>query len=157
MTLRLEPGTPAPLFTLPDQDGNPVSLADYRGRKVVLYFYPQAMTPACTTQACEFRDNSAALAEAGYALIGVSPDEVERLDRFRARDNVNFPLLSDPEHTALTAYGTWGEKINYGRTYEGVIRSTFVIDEDGVITHALYNVRATGHVARVTKLLGVTA
>ena len=155
VTLRLEPGTRAPLFTLPDQDGQPVSLADYRGQKVVLYFYPQAMTPACTTQACEFRDNSAALAAAGYAVIGISPDEAERLGRFRDRDALTFPLLSDPEHTALTAYGAWGEKINYGRTYEGVIRSTFIIDEEGIITTALYNVKATGHVARVVKLLGL--
>ncbi len=157
MTLRLEPGTPAPPFTLPDEDGKPVSLADYRGKKVVLYFYPQAMTPACTTQACEFRDNSAALAQAGYAVIGVSPDESERLGRFRDRDALTFPLLSEPDHAVMETYGTWGEKINYGRPYQGVIRSTFVIDERGIITHALYNVKATGHVARVIKLLGLSA
>lgn len=152
---RLEPGTPAPDFTLPDQDGSPVSLRDLRGQKVVLYFYPAAMTPGCTTEACDFRDSIASLAGAGYAVLGVSPDEPAKLKQFAERDGLTFPLLSDADRAVHEAYGTWGEKKNYGKVVMGVIRSTFVLDEDGVVTKALYNVKATGHVARLRRELGI--
>lgn len=157
MTQRLEAGTPAPDFTLLDQDGTSVSLSDLRGEKTVLYFYPAAMTPGCTTQACDFRDSISSLQGAGYRVIGISRDEPKKLATFRERDGLTFTLLSDPDHAVHSAYGAWGEKVNYGKVIEGVIRSTFVIDEDGVIAHALYNVKATGHVARLRKLLGVDA
>ena len=157
MTKRLEPGTPAPDFSLLDQDGRSVSLADLRGRKVILYFYPAAMTPGCTTQACDFRDSIASLQGAGYTVIGVSRDEPAKLKRFQERDALSFELLSDPDHAVHTTYGVWGEKMNYGKVVEGVIRSTFVIDEQGVITLAQYNVKATGHVARLRKALGLDA
>ena len=157
MTQRLEPGTPAPDFTLLDQDGTSVSLSDLRGEKTVLYFYPAAMTPGCTTQACDFRDSISSLQGAGYRVIGISRDEPKKLATFRERDGLTFTLLSDPDHAVHSAYGAWGEKVNYGKVIEGVIRSTFVIDEDGVIAHALYNVKATGHVARLRKLLGIDA
>lgn len=152
---RLEPGTPAPDFTLLDQDGSPVSLDSFRGRKVVLYFYPAAMTPGCTTQACDFRDSIASLEGAGYAVVGVSRDEPAKLKQFAERDALTFPLLSDPDTAVHRAYGVWGEKKNYGKTIEGVIRSTFVIDEQGEVALAKYNVKATGHVARLRKELGV--
>ena len=151
----LEPGMPAPSFTLPDQDGVERSLADFRGQKIVLFFYPEAMTPACTKEACEFQESSAPLEAAGYRVLGVSRDAVERLRRFADRDSLEYPLLSDPDTAVHRAYGTFGTKNSYGRIIEGVIRSTFVIDADGKIEHALYNIKATGHVARVTKLLGV--
>ena len=154
---QLQPGDAAPDFTLDDQDGSPVSLRDFRGRKVVVYFYPAAMTPGCTTQACDFRDSLASLQGAGYAVIGVSRDAPAKLKQFAERDGLTFPLLSDPDHAVHDAYGTWGEKMNYGKVIEGVLRSTFVIDEDGDITQALYNVKATGHVARLRTLLGVDA
>ncbi|WP_243224899.1 thioredoxin-dependent thiol peroxidase [Microbacterium sp. CIAB417] len=154
---RLAPGDPAPDFTLLDQDGSSVQLADLRGEKVVLYFYPAAMTPGCTTQACDFRDSIASLQSAGYRVVGVSRDEPAKLAEFRDRDALTFTLLSDPDHAVHTAYGVWGEKMNYGKVVEGVIRSTFVLDEQGVVTHALYNVKATGHVARLRKILGVDA
>lgn len=157
MTTRLEPGTPAPDFSLLDQDGRSVSLADLRGRKVILYFYPAAMTPGCTTQACDFRDSIASLQGAGYTVIGVSRDEPAKLKRFQERDALSFKLLSDPDHAVHTTYGVWGEKMNYGKVVEGVIRSTFVIDEQGVLTLAQYNVKATGHVARLRKALGLAA
>ncbi|MFC7790121.1 thioredoxin-dependent thiol peroxidase [Microbacterium sp. MAHUQ-60] len=156
-TLRLEPGSPAPDFTLSDQDGNPVSLADLRGQKVILYFYPAAMTPGCTTQACDFRDSISSLQGAGYSVIGVSRDEPRKLREFRERDALTFRLLSDPDHSVHSAYGVWGEKMNYGKVIEGVIRSTFVLDEQGVIEIAQYNVKATGHVARLRKTLGIDA
>lgn len=155
--MRLEPGTPAPDFTLADQDGKPVSLADLRGRKVILYFYPAAMTPGCTTQACDFRDSISSLQGAGYTVVGVSRDEPAKLREFRERDALTFELLSDPDHVVHTAYGVWGEKMNYGKVVEGVIRSTFVIDEQGAIELAQYNVKATGHVARLRKTLGIDA
>ena len=155
MTTRLETGTAAPDFTLQDQDGAPVSLADLRGRKVVLYFYPAAMTPGCTTQACDFRDSISSLAGAGYTVLGVSRDEPAKLAEFRERDGLTFELLSDPDASVHHAYGAWGEKMNYGKVIEGVIRSTFVIDEQGLITKALYNVKATGHVARLRRELGI--
>ena len=133
------------------------SLADYRGEKVILFVYPQAMTPACTTEACEFQESTAPLAAAGYRVLGLSRDSVEKLRRFADRDALEYPLLSDPEHTVHEAYGAYGEKNSYGRIVEGVIRSTFIIDEAGKISHALYNIKATGHVARVRKLVGADA
>ncbi|RKS88553.1 peroxiredoxin Q/BCP [Microbacterium sp. AG790] len=152
---RLEPGTPAPDFTLVDQDDAPVSLHDLRGTPIVLFFYPAAMTPGCTTQACDFRDSLGPLQAAGYAVMGISRDDPATLRRFRERDGLTYPLLSDPDHAVHDAYGAWGEKMNYGKTVEGVIRSTIVVDAEGLVTHALYNVKATGHVARVRSLLGV--
>lgn len=154
---QLHPGDTAPDFTLDDQDGSPVSLADLRGKKVVLYFYPAAMTPGCTTEACDFRDSLASLQGAGYTVIGVSRDEPAKLKEFAERDGLTFPLLSDPDRAVHDAYGAWGEKLNYGKVVEGVLRSTFVLDENGVVTQALYNVKATGHVARLRKLLGIDA
>ncbi|HKC27290.1 MAG TPA: thioredoxin-dependent thiol peroxidase [Jatrophihabitans sp.] len=152
---RLSPGDQAPDFTLPDADGKDVSLRDYRGRKVVVYFYPAAMTPGCTTQACDFRDSLASLSSAGYAVLGISPDAPKKLTQFRERDSVNFPLLSDPSKATLEAYGAWGEKKMYGKTITGVLRSTFVVDEDGTIQQAQYNVKATGHVAKLRRDLGI--
>ena len=154
-TKRLEPGSPAPDFTLVDQDEREVTLHGLRGGRVVLFFYPEAMTPGCTTEACDFRDSLAPLQSAGYTILGISRDEPEKLRRFRERDGLTYDLLSDPDHAVHEAYGVWGEKVNYGKTFMGVIRSTFVIDEDGRIVEALYNVRATGHVARVRSLIGV--
>lgn len=153
----LDTGAVAPDFTLLDQDEHPVSLQDFRGRRVVLYFYPAAMTPGCTTQACDFRDSLASLQGAGFAVLGVSRDTPEKLREFREHDGLTFPLLSDPDHAVHDAYGAWGEKQNYGKTITGVLRSTFVIGEDGTIEHALYNVKATGHVARLRKTLGLDA
>jgi len=155
VTVRLEPGTAAPDFALLDQDGQSVRLSDLRGTKTILYFYPAAMTPGCTTQACDFRDNISSLQGAGYRVIGISRDAPEKLAEFRERDGLTFTLLSDPDHAVHSAYGVWGEKMNYGKTIEGVIRSTFVLDADGVVSLALYNVKATGHVARIRKLLGI--
>jgi thioredoxin-dependent peroxiredoxin len=152
---RLSPGDTAPDFTLPDADGKDVSLHDYRGRKVVVYFYPAAMTPGCTKQACDFRDSLASLASAGYAVLGVSPDKPEKLAKFRERDAVNFPLLSDPAKATLDAYGAYGEKTMYGKTITGVLRSTFVVDEEGRVERAQYNVKATGHVAKLRRDLGI--
>ncbi|MGM7678146.1 thioredoxin-dependent thiol peroxidase [Microbacterium sp. A94] len=155
--LRLEPGTAAPDFSLQDQDGSTVTLADLQGQKTILYFYPAAMTPGCTTQACDFRDSIASLQGAGYRVIGISRDEPSKLAAFRERDALPFTLLSDPDHAVHSAYGVWGEKMNYGKVVKGVIRSTFVLDENGTITHAQYNVKATGHVARLRKTLGLDA
>jgi peroxiredoxin Q/BCP len=152
---RLAPGDTAPDFTLSDADGKPVALADYRGRKVVVYFYPAAMTPGCTKQACDFRDSLSSLEAAGYTVLGISPDKPEKLAKFRERDAVTFPLLSDVDKSVLTAYGAFGEKTMYGKTVTGVIRSTFVVDEAGKIELAQYNVRATGHVAKLRRDLGV--
>lgn len=150
----LAAGNEAPAFTLTDQDGTAHSLADYRGEQVILFFYPAAMTPGCTTEACDFRDSVEPLKAAGYRVLGVSRDAVETQRAFAERDDLSYPLLSDPDTAVHRAYGVWGEKNNYGKVIEGVIRSTFVIDADGRITQALYNVKATGHVARVRKLLG---
>ena len=155
MADRLTPGTPAPEFTLPDAHGQSVSLGDLRGEKVVVYFYPRAATPGCTTQACDFRDSTASLAGAGYRVLGISPDSPEALERFAADQHLNFPLLSDPDHRVAEAWGAWGEKKNYGRVYEGLIRSTVVLDEQGTVTLAQYNVRATGHVAKLRRDLGL--
>jgi peroxiredoxin Q/BCP len=157
MSTRLEVGQTAPDFTLLDQDGSPVSLHDLRGKKVIVYFYPEALTEACQKQACDFRDNLVSLQSAGYVVLGVSRDEPEKLARAVAEDGLGFPLLSDPDRTAHEAYGTWGEKSMYGKTVVGVLRSTFVVDEDGVLTQALYNVKATGHVAMLRKKLGLAA
>lgn len=156
-SVALEAGSPAPDFTLLDQDEKTVSLSDLRGHGVVIFFYPEAMTPGCTTEACDFRDSLAPLQAAGYTVLGISPDQPEKLRRFRERDGLTYDLLSDPDRTALDAYGAWGEKTNYGKVYLGVIRSTFVIGPDGLIQEALYNVKATGHVARVRKLVGLGA
>ncbi|SKC73970.1 thioredoxin-dependent thiol peroxidase [Plantibacter cousiniae (nom. nud.)] len=155
--LRLSAGDPAPAFTLADQDGASVSLSDFAGRRVILYFYPAAMTPGCTTQACDFRDNLASLGGAGYVVLGVSKDPVEKLKAFQEEDGLTFPLLSDPELTVHQAYGAYGEKNSYGRIVTGVLRSTFVIDETGTLTLARYNVKATGHVKSLRKALGLDA
>lgn len=152
---RLSPGDAAPSFTLPDQNGKPVSLSDYAGRRVVLYFYPAAMTPGCTKQACDFRDNLSDFANAGLDVVGISPDKPEKLAKFADRDDLTFPLLSDPDKQVLTAYGAFGEKMMYGKTVTGVIRSTFVVDGDGKIEVAQYNVRATGHVAKLRRDLKI--
>ncbi len=153
--MRLQPGDEAPAFTLPDADGKDVSLADYAGRRVILYVYPAAMTPGCTKQACDFRDNLGELADAGFAVLGLSPDKPEKLARFRDAEGLTFPLLSDPDKAVLSAYGAYGEKQMYGKTVVGVIRSTFVIGPDGRIERAMYGVRATGHVAKLRKELAV--
>lgn len=152
---RLEPGQPAPAWTLPTADGGQLSLSDLAGRKVILYVYPAAMTPGCTTQACDFRDNLTVLQDAGYAVVGISPDAPAKLARFVQKEGLTFPLVSDESKEVLTAYGAYGEKKNYGRTVMGVIRSTFVIDEQGVVELAKYNVKATGHVAMLARQLGV--
>ena len=154
-TARLSAGDDAPEFSLPTDNGDRLTLKDLRGRKVVLYAYPAAMTPGCTTQACDFRDSLASLQAAGYEVIGISPDTPAKLAKFRERDAITFPLVSDEDKSVLTAYGAYGEKKNYGRTVQGVIRSTFVIDEEGVIEQALYNVKATGHVAKLRRDLGI--
>jgi thioredoxin-dependent peroxiredoxin len=152
---RLEAGAPAPDFRLSDSAGAPHSLEDYRGRKVVLYFYPAAMTPGCTTEACDFRDNLNSLRSAGYQVIGVSKDEPAANAEFAEQEDLNFPLLSDQDLRVHQAYGAYGEKSLYGKTVTGVIRSTFVIDEDGRVQLPLYNVKASGHVANLRKKLGI--
>ena len=153
--VRLAPGDVAPDFSLPDADGNDVSLSSLRGRRVIVYFYPAAMTPGCTTQACDFRDSLASLAAAGIAVLGISPDSPAKLAKFRDRDGLTFPLLSDEKRAVLEAYGAYGEKMLYGKKSVGVIRSTFVVGPDGKIEQAQYGVKATGHVARLRKELGV--
>lgn len=154
-TVSLEAGSPAPDFTLPDKDGKVHSLSDYRGQKVILYFYPAASTPGCTTQACDFRDNMASLKGAGYVVLGLSKDKLPALQKFAEKENLGFPLLSDEDMSVHNAYGAFGEKSMYGKTVMGVIRSTFVISEDGVLEHALYNVKATGHVEMLRRKIGV--
>ena len=154
-TPRLEAGDAAPAFSLPDADGNTVTLADYTGRKVIVYFYPAASTPGCTKEACDFRDNLAELNEAGLDVVGISPDKPEKLAKFRDKENLTFPLLSDPDRSVLQAWGAYGEKTMYGKTVQGVIRSTFVVDEKGTIEVAQYNIRATGHVAKLRRDLSV--
>ena len=151
---RLAPGDQAPDFTLLDADGKEVSLSSFRGQRVIVYFYPAAMTPGCTTQACDFRDSLASLNSAGITVLGISPDKPAKLARFREKEGLTFPLLSDPDHAALEAYGAWGEKKLYGKVTGGVIRSTFVVDADGRIEKALYAVKATGHVARLRAEIG---
>jgi peroxiredoxin Q/BCP len=155
MTTRLTPGDPAPDFTLPDADEKPVSLSDYRGRRVIVYFYPAASTPGCTKQACDFRDNLGELGEAGLDVLGISPDKPAKLAKFRDAQGLTFPLLSDVDREVLTAWGAFGEKQMYGKTVTGVIRSTFVVGPDGTLEEALYNVRATGHVAKLRRDLKI--
>ncbi|MEU5846874.1 thioredoxin-dependent thiol peroxidase [Saccharopolyspora shandongensis] len=152
---RLSTGDKAPEFALQDADGNTVSLGDYRGRSVVVYFYPAASTPGCTKEACDFRDSLAVLNDAGFDVLGVSPDQPAKLAKFRDEEGLTFPLLSDADKSVMTAWGAFGEKQNYGKTVQGVIRSTFVVDPEGKIAKALYNVKATGHVDRLRKDLGV--
>ena len=152
---RLEAGAIAPAFTLPDQDGTRVSLSDYAGQPVVIYFYPAAMTPGCTTQACDFRDSMERFTADGYAVIGVSPDPVDKLDTFTEKEELNFPVLADEDHKVAEAYGAWGEKNIYGKVSEGLIRSTIVVDEDGKVSEAQYNVRAKGHVDKLRRDLGL--
>ena len=155
MQARLAPGDVAPDFRLPDADGREVSLASLRGQNVIIYFYPAAMTPGCTTQACDFRDSLPDLSGSGFAVLGISPDPPGKLAKFRDHDGLTFPLLSDPSLKVLKAYGAYGEKTMYGKTTTGVIRSTFVVNADGTIGRAYYAVKATGHVARLRKDLGI--
>jgi thioredoxin-dependent peroxiredoxin len=155
MTERLHPGSPAPDFTLPDADGKPVSLTDFRGRRVIVYFYPAALTPGCTTQAVDFTAAAGDLAQAGLDIIGISPDEPGKLVKFRDKEQLGITLLSDPEKTVLKAYGAYGLKKLYGKEVEGVIRSTFIVDAEGKVEQASYNVKATGHVAKLRRELGL--
>ena len=154
---RLSPGDAAPDFTLSDDTGQQVSLQDLRGQKVIVYFYPAAMTPGCTKQACDFSDSLESLTSAGYTVLGISPDKPEKLAKFRERDSLSITLLSDPDKQVLSAYGAFGEKQMYGKTVQGVIRSTFVVDEEGKVEVAQYNVKATGHVAKLRKDLGLAS
>ncbi|MBT2531707.1 thioredoxin-dependent thiol peroxidase [Arthrobacter sp. ISL-48] len=151
MTDRLMTGAEAPGFTLKDSNGEDVSLASRRGRSTIVYFYPAASTPGCTKEACDFRDNLASLQAAGFEVLGISPDPVAKLAAFAHQEALSFPLLSDEDHAVAEAYGAWGEKKNYGRTYQGLIRSTIVVDPDGKVSVAQYNVRATGHVAKLRR------
>ena len=151
MGARLEPGAKAPAFTLRDDQERTVRLADFAGTSLILFAYPAAMTPGCTTEACDFRDSLTVLQAQGYAVAGISPDQPAALAAFRDRDHLTYPLLSDPTHAVLEKYGAWGEKQLYGRTVTGVIRSTFVIGATGRIEHAFYNVKATGHVAKLRR------
>lgn len=153
--VRLAPGDKAPTFSLTDADGNTVRLADFKGQRVIVYFYPAAMTPGCTKQACDFQANLGSLQAAGYAVVGISPDKPAKLATFREHDALTFPLLSDPDRAVMTAYGAYGEKKLYGKTVVGVIRSTFVVDEKGRVTLAQYGVKATGHVAKLRRDLGL--
>lgn len=153
--VKLEAGTKAPNFTLPNHEGKDVALSDFKGKKLVLYFYPAASTPACTKEAIDFRDALGQLAAAGYQVVGVSPDAVKKIAKFHDSQNLGFDLLSDEDTSVHKTYGAFGEKSMYGRIYQGVMRSTFVIDESGTITTAMYNVRATGHVAMLLKQLGL--
>ncbi len=148
-------GDSAPKFTLQNQDAQPVSLESLAGKKVVVYFYPAASTPGCTTQACELRDNINTLKSAGYTVLGISPDLPGKLKKFKDKENLNFDLLSDPDNAVQQAYGAYGEKSMYGKTYMGTIRSTFVVDETGNLTHALYNVKAKGHIEMLKNELGI--
>ena len=150
---RLEIGDQPPAFTLPNDSGETTSLADYQGKRVLVYFYPRANTPGCTTEACDFRDSLTQLNDLGIEVVGISPDTVDKLVAFREKNNLTFPLLADPDKNVLKEWGAFGEKKNYGKIVEGVIRSTFLVGTDGTIELALYNVRATGHVARVIREL----
>ncbi len=154
--MKLEIGATAPAFTLTTDIGTEVSLADFSGRRVIVYFYPAAMTPGCTKQACDFRDSLAVFDDAGYAIIGISPDKPAKLARFRETDELPFTLLSDPDHVVMEQYGAWGQKQLYGKTVTGVIRSTIVIGPTGQVEVARYNVKATGHVAKLIKDLHLT-
>jgi thioredoxin-dependent peroxiredoxin len=152
---RLSPGDSAPDFSLPTDDGRTVSLADFRGRRTIVYFYPAAMTPGCTTQACDFTDSLSSLQAQGYDVLGISPDSPAKLAKFRERDGLTITLLSDADRSVMNAYDAFGEKKLYGKTVEGVLRSTFVVDEEGTIVLAQYNVKATGHVAKLRRDLGL--
>ena len=154
---RLAPGDAAPDFSLPDADGKLVPLSSFRGQRVIVYFYPAAMTPGCTKEACDFRDSLASLNSAGITVLGISPDQPAKLAKFRDKEGLTFPLLSDADHAVLEAYGAYGEKKLYGKTTVGVIRSTFVVDADGKIEKAMYGVKATGHVARLRAEVGAQA
>lgn len=153
--MKLEVGTSAPKFTLKNQDEQDVSLADLAGSKVIVYFYPAASTPGCTTQACDFRDNINSLKSAGYTVLGISPDAPSKLKKFKDKEQLNFELLSDPDNAVQEAYGAYGEKSMYGKTYMGTIRSTFAVDESGNISHAFYNVKAKGHIEMLRKAMGI--
>jgi thioredoxin-dependent peroxiredoxin len=153
--MRLEPGDKAPAFALLDDTGKTVRLSDYKGKRVLLYAYPAAMTPGCTKQACDFRDNLKAFAKQDLVIVGISPDKLEKLAKFRERDDLTFTLLSDPDKSVLASYGAFGEKMMYGKTVTGVIRSTFLIDAKGRIEQAFYNVKATGHVAKLMRDLEI--
>jgi peroxiredoxin Q/BCP len=153
MTLKAQ--DTAPTFTLLNQDAKSISLSDYAGGKVVVYFYPAASTPGCTTQACELRDNINSLKSAGYTVLGISPDAPGKLKKFKDKESLNFDLLSDPDNKVQQAYGAYGEKSMYGKTYMGTIRSTFVVDETGKLSHALYNVKAKGHIEMLRTELGI--
>ena len=155
MSDRVTTGDTAPDFTLTSDTGDRVSLADLRGRKVIVYFYPAAMTPGCTKQACDFSESLDSLKKDGYEVVGISKDKPAKLATFRERDHLTLPLLSDEDLSVHRAYGAWGEKKLYGKTVEGVIRSTFVVDEEGTVSHAFYNVKATGHVAKLRRDLGL--
>jgi peroxiredoxin Q/BCP len=154
---RLIAGAMAPEFTLKNAEGQDVSLRDFRGRNTVIYFYPAAATPGCTKQACDFRDSLASLQHAGYDVVGISPDPAGKLATFAAAEGLTFPLLSDEDHAVAEAYAAWGEKKNYGKTYQGLIRSTVVVDPEGKVVMAQYNVRATGHVAKLRRELKLDA
>lgn len=154
-TPRLSPGDVAPDFTLTDDTGAEVSLSSLRGRKVIVYFYPAAMTPGCTKQACDFTESLDSLQGAGYEVLGISPDKPEKLAKFREKDALTIRLLSDPDKSVMTSYGAFGEKTMYGKVVQGVIRSTLVVDEDGTVELAQYNVKATGHVAKLRRDLGL--
>lgn len=151
--MRLEPGDDAPYFSRPNHEGETVTLDDYAGHRLVIYFYPAAFTPGCTTESCDFRDRRDALYGAGYEILGVSPDPVDKLADFRSEHDLTFPLLSDEDHAMAEAYGAWGTKMNYGKEYVGLIRSTVVIDEAGTVIEASYNVRAKGHADRIARSL----
>ena len=152
---RLETGQPAPAFTLTDQAGRSVSLSDFAGRNLIIFFYPAAMTPGCTKEACDFRDSLARLEQSGYDVVGISPDKPEKLARFAEKESLTYPLLSDGDRTVMDAYGAYGEKTLYGKKVTGVIRSTIVIGPDGTVALPKYNVKATGHVASLSKALGL--
>jgi peroxiredoxin Q/BCP len=156
-TPRLEVGDKAPAFSLHDADGNTVKLSDYKGRRVIVYFYPAASTPGCTKQACDFRDSLSELNGAGLDVVGISPDKPAKLAKFRDNQKLTFPLLSDPDREVLTAWGAYGEKTMYGKTVQGVIRSTFVVDEKGKIAEAQYNVKAAHTTTKIQKILAAGA
>ena len=156
-TPTLDVGDIAPSFSLPDADGNLVSLSDFAGKPVIVYFYPAAKTPGCTTEACDFSSAKGSLDSGEYAVLGISPDKPAKLAQFRDKEDLTITLLSDPDRTAMTAYGAYGEKTMYGKTVQGVIRSTFVVGADGKLEQAWRNVKATGHVARVLKDLGLAS
>jgi thioredoxin-dependent peroxiredoxin len=155
VTVKLQPGTPAPDFTLPDAEGRSVSLADYRGKNVIVYFYPQAATPGCTTEACDFRDSLSSLQGSGYEVLGISPDAPAALAEFTGDFDLTFPLLADEDHAVALAYGAWGEKLVKGEITEGIVRSTVVLDPEGKVKLAQYQVKAQGHVAALKEELGV--